>query len=510
MAMKAPSIGTREAFKESAKGLRWRILAGQRYSVREVDLILAIESLWKVFLLAMESIPSRPWTILACAVWTAQISVALVTLTFDMVDGKSFNDTYKTHGIVNASNLACYEWLKHECNWGATAHARAHQYGERAQDSGCGLYNDITDVVTSEHNHAYYCSQHISNREFAYRFNEYNPEDSEGIYPRFTDRTITASSGECLVYDSLNETFAADVDGQGAGSNFTYSNGTFTEHIQIPRSSLGLSATTYMYKGFQAPQYTDKSCGPRCMWLWAYKNPYRDQKKDEKDPPRFYKCPITVDVVRNASNDSHVVPDGVARIAAVSIALQGRTSGPLHHPDLNFNQYQFYPFGTRWEVHGRTTRDVGANMAEFAIGSISRMAVSNSRIQIQGLVPHLGSHLEIRWGYVVGLFAGIILTHLVLYMSAILAIRKVVVKDDSSLAITRLLLPLLDVLGGEGTLLEGKELAKAIQTKIGGQGIAVGPRKTEDGQAGYSMDIGKGVPLRQEWPDERHPAGRYV
>ncbi|KAI4269938.1 MAG: hypothetical protein L6R38_007288 [Xanthoria sp. 2 TBL-2021] len=140
------------------------------------------------------------------------------------------------------------------------------------------------------------------------------------------------------------------------------------------------------------------------------------------------------------------------------------------------------------------------------------MAALNPRIQFSGAVPYLGSHLEIRWGYVIGLFGGIILTHLVLFLSAILAIRKVAVKDDSFLAIARLLLPLLDVLGGEGTLLQSKELAKVIQAKTRGEGLVVGPTLVEvGGQPRYSMGIGKDVRLRQEWPDHRHPAGtRYL
>lgn len=150
-------------------------------------------------------------------------------------------------------------------------------------------------------------------------------------------------------------------------------------------------------------------------------------------------------------------------------------------------------------------------MAKFAIGSLANMAALNPRIQVSGAVPYLGSHLEIRWGHVIGLFGGIILTHLVLFLSAILAIRKVAVKDDSFLAIARLLLPLLDVLGGEGTLLQSKELAKVIQAKTRGAGLVVGPTLVEGGgQPRYSMGIGKDVRLRQEWPDHRHPAGTYV
>lgn len=67
-----------EAFKESAKGLRWRILADTRHSVRKVDLILGIESLWKVFLLAKESFSSSPWTIVACFVWVSHQGLKLL------------------------------------------------------------------------------------------------------------------------------------------------------------------------------------------------------------------------------------------------------------------------------------------------------------------------------------------------------------------------------------------------------------------------------------------------
>ncbi|KAI4257249.1 MAG: hypothetical protein L6R42_005789 [Xanthoria sp. 1 TBL-2021] len=67
-------IELQEAFKESAKGLRWRKLADKRHNDRKVDLILGIESLWKVFLLAIESFSSSPWTIVACTVWVSTVN----------------------------------------------------------------------------------------------------------------------------------------------------------------------------------------------------------------------------------------------------------------------------------------------------------------------------------------------------------------------------------------------------------------------------------------------------
>ncbi|KAI4219046.1 MAG: hypothetical protein L6R36_008593, partial [Xanthoria steineri] len=381
----------------------------------------------------------------------------------------------------------------------------AHIYGERGNRMTCGSYMTIGDVMKSRHDRFYYCSNKTAtNREFAYRFKEYNPRDREGTYPLFTDRTITASAGDCLVYRVENETDVGDVDGQGSGKIFTYEEGNSRKEISIPTSSLGWSATTYMYKGFVDPQHLDNhSCGPRCMWLWAYKNP---GPKD--DSHALYNCPVTVSEVNNTRSDSQVIPDEVARVAAVSIALQGRWSGPENNK--NFNQYQFYTWGSPWEIHNHDARHVGANMAQFAIGSIAEMAAENRRNQVQGLVPHLGSHLEIRWGYVAALFAGIIVTHLVLYLSVILAIRKVAIKDDSFLAIARLLLPLLNVLDKQGTLLDGKELAEALQLRHGRDGVVVGPRKTQDDQRGYYLDIGEDVPVRREWPERRHPAGKYA
>ncbi|KAL8847561.1 MAG: hypothetical protein Q9221_007420 [Calogaya cf. arnoldii] len=436
---------------------------------------------------------------------TAQISVALVTLTFDMVDGKSFNDTYTKPGLVNASFLKCYDGGKsYFCPSDATAHSTAHLYGDKIQGIAFGQYHTIDEVVSSKDEYLYYALENGTNPEFTYRFQEYNPLDLERKYPLFTNRTITASAGECLVYEMTNVETVEDVDGQGPGTIFRYKNQTLTEEIITPQASLGGRATTYIYKGPGAPQNTDDRCGPRCLWLWAYKS---KAQVDDIGPWTFYKCPITVSKVRNAWNYSQVVPDQVASIAAVSIALQGRWSGDADNP--NFRQYQFYPYGTPWEIHTSDPKDVGANMARFAIGSIAEMASANSQIQVLGLVPHLGSHLEIHWEYVIGLFAGIVITHLLLILSATLAVRKVAIKDDSFLAIARLLTPLFDNLGNEGTMLDGRELAAVIQSRSGA-GLLVGPMVNRASRGGYYLDVGKDVPLRRKWPDNRHPVGNYA
>ncbi|KAL8875551.1 MAG: hypothetical protein Q9198_006108 [Flavoplaca austrocitrina] len=263
-----------------------------------------------------------------------------------MVDGRNFNDTYTRLGIVNAQYVGCYngaEVDKCPLLGDSTSHSRAHLYGETLPaGEPHGYYRNISDVLKSKHDYTYFSSK-TNRAEFTYRFKEFNPGDSEESYPLFTNRTVTASTGDCFIYRIKNETMLSDVEGKGPGKTYTYENDTFTAEIEVPLSSVGKGSTTYMYKGFEAPEITGHNCGHRCLWLWAYQNTAVHQHVNEVDPPKFYKCPVTISEVRNMRNESQQLPDGVARIAAVSIALQGRWSGNADH--RNFNQYQFYPFG---------------------------------------------------------------------------------------------------------------------------------------------------------------------
>lgn len=72
-------------------------------------------------------------------------------------------------------------------------------------------------------------------------------------------------------------------------------------------------------------------------------------------------------------------------------------------------------FSSAYETHFRDADHVGADMAEFAIGSISTMASTNRQIQVESLVPHLGSRLNVHWYFVGPLLAGIAGVHLALF-----------------------------------------------------------------------------------------------
>ena len=284
------------------------------------------------------ALPLKSVLLLTHALQLAQISVASISLTHTVDDGTTYNDTYRTYGTIKASNLTDY--FNGNNSLGAENNqAVAHTYGEVAQGwEKCERYEDIAQVYNSSNDPPYFCRRTPGKQEFAYRFKEYNCDDSERMYPSFTNRVVTASSGVCFNYTELHQTLGPDLYNNMAAYNYTFSNSTYNSSISIPISSEGWTVTTYIYRGTKVPHLaTVNSCGDRCMWIWAHR-----ASVPKNDTSTFYQCPITISKVSNASYATKYlqVPDSVARVAAASIALQGRWSGP--EENKIWTQYQFY------------------------------------------------------------------------------------------------------------------------------------------------------------------------
>ena len=282
------------------------------------------------------ALPLKSGLLLTHALQLAQISVASISLVYTVDDGKTYSDTYLTNGTVNASNLTTYFNGKNALG-AEDNQALAHTYGEVAQGGKqCESYQDIAQVYDSPNDSPYFCRRTPGKQEFAYRFKEYNYDDSERMYPSFTNRVITASAGECFNYTELNHTLGPDLYNNLAAFNYTFSNSTYNSSISIPISSEGWTATTYIYRGTKLPHLAEvNSCGDRCMWIWAHR-----ASVPNNDISTFYQCPITVSQVSNATTDLQEVPKSVARVAAASIALQGRWTGSVENKI--WTQYQFY------------------------------------------------------------------------------------------------------------------------------------------------------------------------
>ena len=264
-----------------------------------------------------------------------QILVAAISLTYSVDDGKDYNDTYNKIGTVTAANLTTYFSGNHVVAF-EDYQALAHSWGLNTKSQPCEEYENIAQVYRSRSNPRYFCRRTAGKQEFAYRFREYNVNDVERIYPYFTNRLITASSGVCLEYTALsNSTVYDKMDGNQPSTNFTYSNSTYTSTISIPGSSEGWSATVYLYPGPDLPQFTEvNSCGDRCLWIWAHRTSIPGNNASI-----FFQCPITISEVSNATTDLHDIPDSVARTAAASIALSGRWTGTIENQI--WKQYQY-------------------------------------------------------------------------------------------------------------------------------------------------------------------------
>lgn len=99
-----------------------------------------------------------------------------------------------------------------------------------------------------------------------------------------------------------------------------------------------LSGTTYIYRGIDIPERaTGVSRGPRCIWMWAHKSVGSGAES------AFYECPITISPVSNTTTDAQTISDGIARLAASAIGLQGRSA--LADGNEFWTQFHFYPFG---------------------------------------------------------------------------------------------------------------------------------------------------------------------
>ena len=159
------------------------------------------------------------------------------------------------------------QYVQARCPSQVTTQSEAHTYGEMNLAGSYCPYNEFSDVLNSKQDCQYYWRTTRNQQQLAYRFNEYNPDDTQKKYPCLTNRTIAAESTQCYTY---NETSADNKEPR----TFTYSNGTVNDSIQIPNNYLGREGTTYIYRAFHDPTAaTIYKCGDRFIWMWAYKNP---------------------------------------------------------------------------------------------------------------------------------------------------------------------------------------------------------------------------------------------
>ena len=136
------------------------------------------------------------------------------------------------------------------------------------------------------------------------------------------------------------------------------------------------------------------------------------------------------------------------------------------------------------------------------------MATNNPTFNTDGLVPIRGYQLSVHWSYVIMIGVAIVFLHFAFFATAIYLSRLVIIKDDTFLSAARLLSPLVEHLGPRATLLEGKELASALERFVP-QGLVYGPKEDKE-LSGTVLGIGENILPRRRLPAKRHPDGRYI
>jgi hypothetical protein len=294
----------------------------------------------------------------------------------------------------------------------------------------------------------------------------------------FTDRTINST------YSSSS--FAVIEGGNGTVANLIVqedSNGDLF-NVSLPTIA-GVDSTTY----FTNP---DASCGDGCSIIEAF--------EASSTTSYYYNCNITVGTVMNATLPQHNVGIQLREMASAGIALQGYGSG-VNLPGSK--QFQVYPSESIYgSPQSGNTDGIGSTISMFAIGVVSVAAFYNTNtFNVSGLQPQIGNQLTVdHWDWIwmiMGLIVGVQGAAFVL--TAIFA-NRVVVKDESVFATARLLRPVMDRLGDEGTTMEGKDICQRLDPG-------------EEKRFIYTVPIVRDEPYRVElgnWPRMRSfPEGHY-
>jgi hypothetical protein len=511
-----------EAFKDMAKVYRWRILTKIPFTLREFVLIIGGESLMNLMHLIRESW-TKPVIVFACLAWIAlnllaQGSVALINLTYNVDGGTNSPGTISGPGTVLAPKLdSYYNFADDRPMFEEVPQSLAHSFGEAVTGRSCCDYNTTASILDYTRECYYFCRH--DRQEYAFRYSEYSPRDTAQAYPYLTDRIITASPGACLEHDITNTERIDDPDGIKAVTKFEYFKSDYSFNITVTNAHLANDATTYVYQGFTIPQNaTIYDCGDRCMVIYALRH-----GGIRKEANRLFECNITISNVTSVSNPflppEHHVPDDIARLAAASIALQGRYQNPFGDETKRWWQSQLYPRASKWETDGRSPREIGGLISEFAIGSLATMAHLNPLTDMPGTLPVLASRVKVTWWGVIALAVGIASTHALLVLMMLWVSTAVVVPDDNSLVIDMLLRSAAGRLDARGSFGGGGKIALAIQRGRETKGwerieLAVIPSQGAQGSgvetAQATPQAGAGTGGRVVYRIVRDEAGKFV
>ncbi|KAL7269614.1 hypothetical protein RUND412_007709 [Rhizina undulata] len=467
------------SFKGMATIMRWKLLSRKKHQLEEVDYLLGMSSLIKVFKYGIHALNRRPLTSLACFFWllincVGRLSFALTGIAYSY---DSAGAIVARPGIVNITDFT-YVWP-----YNNTAEVPT-EAAEFSTANSWGIMSSLLAVGNTTDNDFNPDYQYLewNGTNWIYHMREFMPHVTpivEQNVAHRSDRGVTVSS-TCEYYPLISGQW-------GNSSVVVYRNGTYEETLEKV-SNYAPGATTWINPRSDLPKNSDWYCGPRCASIAALQFLDPDNEDDvEAQYGGFFACEVVVSEVQNATLKQQEIPDRVAWIAAGAIGLDGYSEGPDQW------EYVRYFRGTKWgENLGDNSDEMARLVGQFAIGVVATRDLFGPRTeQVLGMQPWVGVLLKVYWPQFLSILGGILLVQLIMALGTVIYANTVFCKDDSYLSTA----PVVERLGPSGCALTGRDISDTLHT------FMVYGVRTDSSGIRHHLDIGEDIAPKSKFPE---------
>ena len=483
------------SLREFALMLRWRLLASKHRSLHEFDLLMQCESLRKVIELMGHA--RRPNSVLPtqtqclCAVWilvnvAMQVLVALLGLTYNL---ETASVPERRLGEISIVDLHIIRDI-----WGVTNPTfsaqlgTANSYGIQGQDF---LYPDFGAQIPGQGKTPSWglsssptiYATNANYSEFKYVFHDQNIRRPD----------LTILSHRYVTVHAACTQLALLSGGNGVNTTIVYQDTLTANPITLDVIRVGPGAVTYI-------SALNSTCGPRCASIFVLQS-----ADNETIPhPSFFTCNNTLSSVTvpnsyvtplansNVTADIYAMPDTQAFILAGAIGWTG-----FNHTVGDQYQYVRYSIESWWSPDKPTTAyHIAGRIMEFSIEAVAAMDYNGPRFVVPGYYPVPAQAVSVQWWWAGAMIAVIPAVQFLLMLAVVRWANKVVIKDESSLSVAKLLGEVVGRLEG-GSLLTGKEIAAELSA------VRVRYEEVVPGESGEQEDdqVSKGLRFENQIQD---------
>ncbi|KAI5798404.1 hypothetical protein FPQ18DRAFT_254678 [Pyronema domesticum] len=478
----------------SLKGMaiivRWKLLARKAHDLEEVDFLLGLGSLIKVFRYGIHIFRRRPLTSLACFAWIAfnavgRVSVALTGLTYSY---DSAGAASSSPGIANVT-----DWTKWTEADAVSRDLNPTPQSESYSAHSYGLFSVLLKqqylTKPGEQDPNYPLDKPIEydgTGAWYYYMREYNP------HPKNPHSAIPHKSKRSVKADSMCDYFPMIEGQKGDSSTITYLNGTRRVTLN-GIANYAPMATTWINPRPDLAINSQYNCGPRCAPLFALQFTARDSPTSL--PGAFYACNVTISEVSGRLSPIHDIPDSIARLAAGAVALEGYSN---HPNSWEFVRYTPDSPWSDWNIgqdQNNVTDYVRRLASRFAIGALAMKDLQGGKpVQAMGDVAWVGVLLKVKWNFLLLILGVILILQLIMGCAVVAYANTVFCKDDSYLSTARLLRPVVERLGPAGCALTGKDISHTLK-----QMVVYGVRTDDTGER-HHLDLGEDIAKLKRFP----------